>query len=51
MKDIVKNIGLKSNLTEGFEKLSLSELNNIRGGNSEERGSSKETDVYDKREG
>jgi hypothetical protein len=48
-----KNINNKSEklYPEGFLELSISELNYVRGGFSEDRGSSKEKDVYDTREG
>jgi hypothetical protein len=51
MNTINENKGTKILYFEGFEILNSIELHVIRGGNSEDKSKTKETDVYDTREG
>ena len=50
MKNNLVNILSNRLYPEGYERLTISELYNVRGGNSEDKSTSKESDVYDKRE-
>jgi hypothetical protein len=51
MKTIKENKLNSTMCLSGIELLITSELQIIRGGNSEDKSNTKETDVYDKREG
>jgi hypothetical protein len=48
----MNNINKKGDLSnyKGFELLTITELNLLRGGISEDKGTSKEKDIYDTRE-
>ena len=50
MKIAITNIVKNEFGSKGIEELSIYELINVRGGNTEDKSSSKEKDVYDTRD-
>ena len=50
MKNIFNNIEINKSSLKGIEELSITELLKIRGGNSDDKTKTKETDIYDTRD-